>query len=251
MFRGIFMIARILSFIYGIVAYVIFLGSFLYAIGFVGDFWVPKGINSGPEAEGLLQALLINAGLLGLFAVQHSVMARPGFKKWWTRIVPSQVERSTYVLLSSLILIFLFWQWRPLPDIIWNIEAGIWHEVLTGLFWLGWGIVLLSTFMINHFDLFGLRQVYLHLKGEEVTPVEFKEPGLYKYARHPLMLGFIIAFWATPYMTLGHLVFAIATTGYIFIGIWFEERDLIRHHGEKYRKYRERVRMLIPFPKRN
>lgn len=240
------MIGRILSFIYGIAAYIIFLGSFLYAIAFVGDFWVSKTINTGPEAESLLQALLINTGLLGLFAVQHSVMARQGFKKWWTKIIPKPIERSTYVLLSSLILILLFWQWRPMPDVIWVVESGVGSALLAGLFWLGWGIVLLSTFMINHFDLFGLRQVYLHLKDEEITPVEFKEPGLYKYVRHPLMLGFIISFWATPYMTLGHLVFAIATTGYIFVGIWFEERDLLRYHGEKYKKYREQVNMIIP-----
>ena len=245
------MFGRILSFIYGIVAYIIFLGSFLYAVAFVGDFWVAKTINTGPEAESLLQALLINGGLLSLFAVQHSVMARPGFKKWWTKIIPSHIERSTYVLLSSLILILLFWQWRPMPDVIWSVESGIGYSILIGLFGLGWGIVLLSTFMINHFNLFGLRQVYLHLKDEEITPIKFKEPGLYKYVRHPLMLGFIIAFWATPHMTLGHLVFAVATTGYIFVGMWFEERDLIRHHGEKYREYRERVRMLIPTPKEN
>lgn len=241
---------RFLSFLYGVIAYIIFLGSFLYAIGFVGDIWVPKTINTGVESPSIIQALLVNAGLLALFAIQHSVMARQGFKRWWTKIVPSHLERSTYVLISSLILILLFWQWRPMNEVIWNIESGIGSIILTGLFWVGWGIVLSSTFMINHFDLFGLRQVYLHLKGKEITPIEFKEPWLYKYMRHPLMLGFIIAFWATPYMTLGHLVFAIATTGYIFVGIWFEERDLIRYHGAKYKEYRKRVRMIIPFPKK-
>jgi protein-S-isoprenylcysteine O-methyltransferase Ste14 len=242
-------VRRIFSFVYGIIAYIIFLGSFLYAIAFVGDFWVDKTINTGFKSGGLWKALLINLGLLGLFAIQHSVMARDGFKKWWTNIVPKHIERSTYVLLSSLILILLFWQWRPLPETIWLIESEVGYYLLMGMFLIGWGIVLLSTFLINHFDLFGLRQVYLYLKNEEITPIEFKEPGLYKYVRHPLMLGFLIAFWATPHMTIGHLVFAIATTGYIFIGIWFEEQDLIRYYGEKYKKYRERVNMLIPFPK--
>lgn len=244
------MIKRVLSFTYGILAYLIFLGSFLYAIGFVGGFWVPKTINTGPETSSIIEALLVNAGLLSLFAVQHSVMARSGFKKWWTNIIPSHLERSTYVLLSSLILILLFWQWQPLPEVIWNVEASGWSLLLNGLFWLGWGIVLLSTFLINHFDLFGLRQVYLYLVGREVTPVSFQEPWLYKYVRHPLMLGFVIAFWATPYLTLGHLVFSMATTGYIFVGIWFEERDLIRQHGARYREYRDRVRMIIPVPKK-
>ncbi len=240
------MFGRIISFIYGLLSYIIFLGSFLYAIGFVGDFGVPKTINSGPEAANLIQALGINAVLLLLFAVQHSVMARDGFKKWWTKIVPQPVERSTYVLFTSLVLILLYWQWRPLPDVIWSVEAGVWSTLLTGLFGLGWLTVLAATFMIDHFDLFGLRQVYLHLKGKEITSLEFQQPGMYKYVRHPIMLGFIIAFWATPHMTLGHLVFAIATTGYILVGIWFEERDLIRYHGEKYRKYRDKVNMLIP-----
>lgn len=244
------MISRIASFVYGVVAYVVFLGSFLYAVGFVGDFGVPRTIDSGPEAATLLHALLIDLGLLGLFAVQHSVMARPGFKRWWTKFVPRHVERSTYVLLSSLILILLFWQWRPLPETVWSLESGFWQAALTGLFWLGWGLVLISTFSIDHFDLFGLRQVSLHAKGEEITPVEFKEPWLYRYTRHPLMLGFIVAFWSTPHMTVGHLVFAIATTAYIFVGIHFEERDLVRHHGDRYREYRDRVRMLIPLPKK-
>lgn len=245
------MIGRVLSFIYGSLTYVIFLGSFLYAVAFVGDFWVPKTVNSGAEASSFWQALLINAGLLGLFAVQHSVMARQGFKKWWTRIIPNHLERSTYVLISSLLLILLFWQWRPLPDLVWSVESTFGYYLLMILFWTGWGIVLLSTFMINHFDLFGLRQVYLHLKREEITPVEFKEPGLYKYMRHPLMFGFLVAFWAAPTMTVGHLLFAVATTGYIFIGIWFEEKDLLHFHGEKYQKYRQRVRMLIPIPRKS
>lgn len=240
---------RFFSFLYGLVAYIVFLGSFLYAIAFVGDFWVPKTINSGAGASSMLNALLINAGLLGLFAVQHSVMARQGFKEWWTRIIPKHVERSTYVFFSSLILILLFWQWRPMPDVIWSVESDLGYYLLMILFWIGWAIVLLSTFMINHFDLFGLRQVYLHFRKEEITPIEFKKPGLYKYMRHPLMFGFLIAFWAAPTMTLGHLVFAIATTGYIFVGIWFEEKDLIRFHGEKYKEYRKRIRMFIPIPK--
>lgn len=244
--------SRILSFIYGLIAYLIFLGSFLYAIFFVGDLLVPKTINSGGETETFIYALLINTGLLGLFAVQHSVMARQGFKKWWTKLIPAHIERSTYVLLSSLILILLFWQWRPIGGVIWETESGTFMNlILTILFWCGWGIVLASTFMINHFDLFGLRQVYLNLKGKEITPLQFKEPWLYKVVRHPIMLGFLIAFWAAPVMTTGHLIFAIATTGYILIGIWFEEKDLIRFYGQRYQEYRNRVRMLLPIPRKN
>ena len=233
-----------LAFLYGAVCYVMFLGVFLYAIGFVGNFLVPKGIDSGPAAP-IAEALLVNVLLLGLFAVQHSVMARPAFKRWWTRLVPRSVERSTYVLAASLILALLFWQWRPIPATLWRVE-GAGAAVLWALFALGWLIVLLSTFMINHFDLFGLRQVYLRLTGAAYTNVEFKTVGLYKFIRHPIMAGFLIAFWSTPHMTVGHLLFALATTGYIFIGIFLEERDLSAAHGRAFEDYRRAVPMIVP-----
>lgn len=221
--------------------------TFLYTIGFVGNLIVPKTIDSGPVGP-VTTAFIVNLILLSLFAVQHSVMARPGFKKWWTQFVPRPVERSTYVLFTNLILILLFWQWRPMADVVWQFENTAGRFVLIGLFWIGWGIVLLSTFMIDHFDLFGLRQVYLHLRGLEYTPGEFKTTALYRYVRHPIMLGFVIAFWATPEMTQGHLLFAIATTGYILIGIQFEERDLRTSLGQRYNEYSRQVSMLIPLP---
>jgi protein-S-isoprenylcysteine O-methyltransferase Ste14 len=231
--------------VYGLVCYVVFLGSFLYAIGFVGNFVVPKTIDSGPGGA-WPQALLIDLVLLGLFAVQHSVMARPGFKAVWTRIVPSTVERSTYVLFSSLLLILILWKWQAMPAVVWDVSAPVPRMLLLALFALGWLILLLSTFMINHFDLFGLRQVFLRMRGLDYQPLNFTQRAFYKFVRHPIMLGFVIAFWAAPHMSLGHLVFSIATTGYILVGIFFEERDLMKYHSVEYGAYRARVPMLFP-----
>ena len=241
--------ARVLALIYGIAAYLLFLVVFLYSIGFVGNWLVPKSIDSGMAGD-VVSSLLINAILLSIFAVQHSVMARPGFKRWWTKMVPHSIERSTYVLLSSLALVLLFWQWRPLPGVVWDVKNSLGALILWGLFWLGWLIVLTSTFLINHFDLFGLRQVYLNLRNQKYTHLTFKAVGLYKLVRHPIMLGFIIAFWATPRMTVGHLVFAVATTAYIFIALQLEERDLVTYHGDDYNEYKKQVSMLWPFPRK-
>ena len=231
--------------VYGLLCYLVFLTSFLYAIGFIGDLVVPKTIDSAPSID-MPGALAINLVLLGLFAVQHSVMARQGFKAVWTRLIHPAVERSTYVLLSSILLGLLCWKWQAIPAVVWDVSSPVFKTLLLALFALGWVILLLSTYMINHFDLFGLRQVYLRLRGLDYIPLTFTERALYKFVRHPIYLGFVIAFWATPHMSVGHLVFSVATTGYIFVGIFFEERDLMKYHAVEYGAYRARVPMLLP-----
>jgi methanethiol S-methyltransferase len=239
------MLKRILFFAYGTFSYLIFFGTFLYAIGFIGNFGVPRTLD-GAATGPLAISFAIDAALLTLFAVQHSVMARKWFKEWWTRIVPKPIERSTYVLFSSLALILLFVLWRPLGGVIWSVEDPAGRFVLRSLFAFGWGLVLFSTFLINHFDLFGLRQVWRNLLGQPQGGLTFTTPGPYKIVRHPLYVGWLFAFWMTPVMTAAHLLFSIATTAYILLAIQFEERDLVREHGETYEKYRRSVPMLIP-----
>jgi methanethiol S-methyltransferase len=241
---------RYLTIGYGAVSYAIFLVTFLYAIGFVGNILVPRSVDHGMAAP-IDWAVAVNVLLLGVFAIQHSVMARPGFKQWWTRFVPRSVERSTYVLLSSAALLLLYWQWRTMPALIWHVHAPMGRSVLWALFWLGWVIVLTATFMINHFDLLGLRQVYLAWRGKPYTNIGFRASLLYRLVRHPIMLGFILAFWATPTMTAGHLLFAVATTGYILVAIQLEEHDLVEALGDEYIDYRHDVPMLIPLPRRH
>ena len=237
----------ILAGLYGFVVYLFFLATFVYAIGFVGNLpLLPKTIDSGATAP-LVETLVVNLALLGLFAVQHSVMARRGFKRWWTKVIPESIERSTYVLAASATLALLLWQWRPIAEpVLWSVNDPIAVFVLHGVFWLGWSVLLISTFLINHFELFGLRQVWANLRGQALPAPVFHTPLFYRHVRHPIYLGFVLAFWATPEMTAGHLLFAAACTGYILIGIWFEERDLVAQFGQRYLVYRKQVGMLVP-----
>lgn len=243
------MLQRVLSFVYGVAVYGIFLGTFVYAIGFIGNVFVPKSLDSEPGGA-LGSAVAINLLLLGVFAIQHSVMARPTFKARWTRVIPTVIERSTYVLFSSAALILLFWQWRPMGGVLWNVEDTLGRAALYGVYGFGWLLVLVATFLIDHFDLFGLRQVWLHLRRKPYTQHRFVTPGPYQWVRHPLYVGWIIVFWAAPTMTVAHLLFAIMTTAYILVAIQFEERNLIEIHGKDYLRYRKRVPMLVPFSRR-
>jgi protein-S-isoprenylcysteine O-methyltransferase Ste14 len=239
---------RVLFLLYGLVGYLLFFAAILYGIGFVGDLaWVPKGIDDGVQVP-LPSAIVVNVLLLLLFAVQHNVMARPWFKVWWTRFVPRPIERSTFVALASLILLLLYWQWRPMPATVWHVDNALGRGVLWALYFLGWGIVFYSSFVIDHFELFGLRQVWTYFQGREPGTAPFSERSIYRWVRHPLMLGFILTFWSAPTMSQGRLLFAVVTTVWILIAIQIEERDLVAMLGEPYRKYQGRTRMLLPLP---
>ena len=240
--------SRFILFFYGLVSYVVFFVTFLYAIGFVSGLVVPKTIDTGTVVP-MAEALIVNLLLMSVFAIQHSVMARKQFKQWWTQFVPKTVERSTYVLLASLALVLLFWQWRPIPTVVWQIDNAQIAMAVTGLSFVGWLVVLTSTFLINHFELFGLHQVANNLTGRPMPALRFRTPLYYQFVRHPIYLGFIIAFWAAPTMTVGHLLFAAVTMAYIVIGILLEERDLVDLFGDDYRRYKDRVSMLVPWRK--
>ena len=241
--------AGVAALIYGVVAYGFTLVALLYLIGFVGNVVVPKSIDSG-TAGPLLESVIVNTLLIGLFALQHSVMARQGFKRWWTRIVPRPVERSTYVLFTSFALLLLYWQWQPIPTPVWTVHNPTAAAVLEGIFWLGWVVLVASTFLISHFELFGLAQVFARLFGKQLPDGKFRAPLLYRHVRHPIYLGVLLAVWATPAMTAGHLLFSLLITGYILIGIQLEERDLIQQFGDQYRRYRRQAAMLVPLPGR-
>ena len=241
--------AGLVAVIYGVVAYGATLVALLYLVGFVGNLIVPKSIDSG-TAGPLLQSVIVDTMLIGLFALQHSVMARQGFKRWWTRIVPPPVERSTYVLFTSLILLILYWQWRPIPALVWSVDNPAAAAVLDGIFWLGWVVLVVSTFMLSHFEMFGLSQVFARLFGKPLLGAKFRTPLLYRYVRHPIYLGVLLAVWATPVMTAGHLLFSAVITAYILIGIQLEERDLLQQFGDRYRSYRQHAGMLVPLPGR-
>ena len=241
--------AGLVAVLFGVVAYGVTLVAILYLIGFTGNFVVPKSIDSG-TAEPLLRSIIVDTLLIGLFAVQHSVMARQGFKRWWTRIVPPSVERSTYVLFASFALLLLYWQWQPIPTPVWTVDNPVTAGAIDAIFWLGWVVLMASTFLLNHFELFGLSQVFMRLFGKHPPEAKFRTPLLYRRVRHPIYLGILLAVWATPVMTAGHLLFALVITGYILIGIRLEESDLIRQFGDQYRRYRQHAAMLVPLPGR-
>jgi protein-S-isoprenylcysteine O-methyltransferase Ste14 len=241
--------SRFIAFLYGVASYCAGFGALLYSIAFVADRFVPRTIDHGGAIEPMAKAIVVNVALMGIFAIQHSVMARKGFKAVLTRLLPPAVERSTYVLFSALALALLFWQWRPMPELVWSVGNPAIAAGLMALSLLGWGILFLSTFLINHFELFGLQQVASNLFGFKVAEPRFRTPLLYRLVRHPIYLGLLIAFWSAPVMTRGHLLFAAVTTAYIFVGIALEERDLIGAFGDQYRSYRKRVPMVLPWPR--
>jgi len=242
-------LSKRLLLVYGGIGYLLFLGAMLYGIGFVGNLVVPKSIDSGAPGP-VLQAVLLDVLFFSLFALPHSLMARATFKTWWTTVIPQPIERSTYVLLASLLFLLLFWQWRPIGGVMWQVDQPIGHALLLGLYALGWVVAVLSTFLMNHFELFGLKQVYANLVGKSAGAGGFKTPLLYQVVRHPLMVGLLIAFWATPRMTFGHVLFALMTTVYIVIGVHFEERDLVQAFGETYTTYQRQVFLFLPWPRR-